>query len=79
MHHDHTSSHTPPGGISSAVFTADDIARLYDMLRGSSELSDATIDRELGTALRRLDQGSHFLSDDIRELGLGVEELAFII
>jgi glutamate dehydrogenase/leucine dehydrogenase len=79
MHHDHTSSHTPPGGISSAVFTADDIARLYDMLRGSSELSDATIDRELRTALRRLDQGSHFLSDDIRELGLGVEELAFII
>ncbi|HSV96582.1 MAG TPA: Glu/Leu/Phe/Val dehydrogenase dimerization domain-containing protein [Spirochaetota bacterium] len=79
MPNDRTTDRTLPRGITSSVFTGEDLNRLYGILRGNSELSKSTIERELGTALRRLDQGSHFLSGDIRDLGLGVEELAFII
>jgi glutamate dehydrogenase/leucine dehydrogenase len=79
MHNDQTTDRTLPWGITSSVFNGEDLTRLYGILRGNSELSKSTIERELGTALRRMDQGSHFLSGDIRDLGLGVEELAFII
>ncbi len=79
MHNDQTTDRTLPRGITSSVFNGEDLTRLYGILRGNSELSKSTIERELGTALRRMDQGSHFLSGDIRDLGLGVEELAFII
>ncbi len=68
-----------PKGISSSLFSEAQIGELYRILSGNSELSAATIEREMGTALRRLDEGRYILAGDIADLGLGVEELAFII
>lgn len=75
--------HTPHSpllpGIKSIIFNNNEIDQLYTILRNNSELSPETISREMGTALTRLDAYHHFLSGDISNLTLSMEEVAFII
>jgi len=66
--------------IHSPLLSADELVRLYEHMVQHSELSPESIIHEIESASTRIDAGRYFfLSMDLEELSLGIEEISFLL
>ena len=66
--------------IQSLFMTGQDIMRLYEHMLRHSDLSPDSIIHEIESAMALIDTGRYFfLSRDIEELHLSIEEIAFLL